>query len=68
MRKLLQLNTSLFHGDGQSSQLGEAFIKHWLRDNPGAEVTRRDLAAEAVPHLNLARFQHPRRPAHPGAA
>ncbi|KUJ84787.1 FMN-dependent NADH-azoreductase [Microbulbifer flavimaris] len=57
MRKLLQLNSSLFQGGGQSSQLGDAYVERWLQDNPQGQVNRRDLAAEPVPHLNLARFQ-----------
>jgi FMN-dependent NADH-azoreductase len=57
MRKLLQLNSSLFQTGGQSSQLGDAYVERWLNDNPDGQVNRRDLAAEPVPHLNLARFQ-----------
>ncbi|SCK14516.1 FMN-dependent NADH-azoreductase [Vogesella sp. LIG4] len=57
MQKLLQLKTSLFADQGQSSQLSDAFVEAWQASRPGSEVTIRDFAAEAVPHLDGAGFQ-----------
>lgn len=57
MQKLLQLKTSLFADQGQSSQLSDAFVAAWQAARPGAEVTVRDFAVDAVPHLDGAGFQ-----------
>ncbi len=57
MQKLLQLKTSLFADQGQSSQLSDAFVAAWQAGRPGAEVTVRDFAVDAVPHLDGAGFQ-----------
>ena len=43
MTQLLQINTSLFAGQ-------------WRAHHPDSRVTVRDLAADAVPHLDAARF------------
>lgn len=56
MTNLLQINTSLFAGQGQSSQLTEQFVAEWRANHPGARVTVRDLATDAVPHLDASRF------------
>ena len=57
MRKLLQLKTSLFSNDGQSSQLSDAFVAAWRTSHPGAEVVIRDFANDPVPHLDSVGFQ-----------
>ncbi len=57
MQKLLQLKTSLFADQGQSSQLSDAFVAAWQASRPGSEVTVRDFAVDAVPHLDGAGFQ-----------
>jgi FMN-dependent NADH-azoreductase len=56
MSTLLQLNTSLFSSQGQSSRLADQFVAAWRRNNPGARVMVRDLAQDPVPHLDGARF------------
>jgi FMN-dependent NADH-azoreductase len=56
MKTLLQLNTSLYSGAGQSSRLADEFVTGWRRSNPQARVIVRDLAADPVPHLTAARF------------
>lgn len=56
MKNLLQLNSSLFSSNGQSSQLADKFVAQWAAANPGSEVVARDLAAEPVPHLDGERF------------
>lgn len=56
MTTLLKINSSLFAGNGQSSQLADKFVAAWTKANPQAEVKVRDLAAEPVPHLDGERF------------
>jgi len=56
MKTLLQLNTSLFAAEGQSTQLAERFVKAWQEANPGAKVVIRDIGREPVPHLTAERF------------
>ncbi|MCP5124194.1 MAG: NAD(P)H-dependent oxidoreductase [Gammaproteobacteria bacterium] len=57
MKTLLQLNTSLFSGQGQSTQLADQFVARWRDKNPDGRVITRDLAADPAPHLDGARFQ-----------
>ena len=53
--KILQIKSSVFSGNGQSSRLADEFVALLRLQNPGARVVERDLAAEAVPHLDGAR-------------
>jgi len=57
MKTLLQINTSLFSGDGESSLLAARYASIWRRANPGGRVAVRDLAARPLPHLTAERFQ-----------
>lgn len=54
MKTVLQLNTSLFRQQGQSSQLGDTLVNRIL--DPEDRLISRDLAAEPVPHLSAERF------------
>lgn len=56
METILKLKTSIFAEAGASSGLSEEFVAGRLRNNPGARVIARDLAAEPVPHLTAERF------------
>ena len=56
MKTLLQLNASLFSGNGQSSRLSNEFAAAWRDANPDGKVVTRDLAADPVPHLDGQRF------------
>jgi FMN-dependent NADH-azoreductase len=56
MKTLLQIRSSIFSDNGQSSQLANRFVENWRNANPGGKVAVRDLAAEPVPHLDAARF------------
>ena len=56
MNTLLQLNTSLFSDQGQSSQLANQFVSSWRKNHPEGQVIVRDLARDPVPHLDGARF------------
>lgn len=55
--KLLQLNTSLFSDQGQSSKLAQRFIDGQRAAHPGLQIVVRDLASQPVPHLTAGRFQ-----------
>jgi FMN-dependent NADH-azoreductase len=57
MKTLLQLNSSMFSKGGQSSRLADSFVAAWQASHPGANIIKRDLAQEPVPHLDAARFQ-----------
>ena len=57
MKTLLQLKTSLFSDQGESSRLSSRFVEHWRTRNPGGRVMVRDLALEPVPHLDAAGFK-----------
>jgi FMN-dependent NADH-azoreductase len=53
MKTILQIQSSLFNGNGQSSRLASEFV---ARAFPSAQVTVRDLARDPVPHLDGERF------------
>jgi FMN-dependent NADH-azoreductase len=56
MKTLLQLHSSLFTGNGQSTRLSNEFVAAWREANPDGQVITRDLAANPVPHLDGQRF------------
>jgi len=57
MTTLLQINASISHSKGQSSQLANQFVAAFCARNPSAKVVVRDVAAaEPVPHLDGERF------------
>jgi FMN-dependent NADH-azoreductase len=57
MNTLLQLNTSIFSADGQSSGLADEYVAGWRARNPEGKVIVRDFARDPVPHLTAERFQ-----------
>ena len=57
MKTLLQIQTSLFENNGQSSKLASTFASEWLDANPEGRVIVRDIGREPVPHLTAERFQ-----------
>jgi len=57
MKTLLQINTSIFSKDGQSSRLANAFVAARKAITPGLRVVVRDFAQEPVPHLTAEGFQ-----------
>lgn len=57
MSVLLELRTSIFSTDGESSKLSERFVARWCEKHPGTEVVVRDLATNPVPHLTAERFR-----------
>jgi FMN-dependent NADH-azoreductase len=56
MHTLLQLNSSLFSSEGESSRLTDYFAAEWRRQHPDGVVLTRDLARDPVPHLTAERF------------
>ncbi|WP_293390947.1 FMN-dependent NADH-azoreductase [Nevskia sp.] len=56
MTTLLQINASLFAGQGQSSQLADRFVATYLAAHPGSSKLVRDVASDPVPHLDGRRF------------
>jgi len=57
MKTLLQIQTSLFENNGQSSKLASTFAGEWLDANPDGRLVVRDIGREPVPHLTAERFQ-----------
>ncbi|MBF5057144.1 ACP phosphodieterase [Alcanivorax sp. 521-1] len=55
MTRILYLQSSLFGEDGQSSRMARTFIDGYRQRHPDTEVVTRDLVADGVPHLDLAR-------------
>jgi len=51
MKTLLQLNTSLFADNGNSTRLANRFVAAWRAQNPGGRVIVRDLVGDPVQHL-----------------
>ena len=56
MTHVLLITSSLSGADGQSSQLAERYIDELRTAMPELDVTRRDLAESAPPHLDAATF------------
>ena len=56
MSKLLQINSSLFSNQGQSSLLANRFVAKWQAENADGQVIVRDLASDPIPHLDGERF------------
>lgn len=54
---LLQINTSLFSENGQSSKLAQDYVEAWRSRHPQGRVIVRDLATNPLPHLSAERFQ-----------
>ncbi len=52
MSNLLFVKSSLFGGDGKSSQIASEFIEALRRARPGTTVVERSLEADSIPHLS----------------
>ena len=57
MKTILQINSSLFNGSGQSSRLAAELVETLRKQNPGAHVVVRDLVKNPLPHLDAERFK-----------
>jgi FMN-dependent NADH-azoreductase len=56
MTTLLQINSSINNGNGQSSWLAGQFVAAFQARSPHVRLIKRDLAADTVPHLTAERF------------
>lgn len=56
MNNILQINSSIHNGRGESSKLATEFVAQLRVGNPGAKVVVRELAKDPIPHLDEARF------------
>jgi FMN-dependent NADH-azoreductase len=52
---ILQIKSSVFSQNGQSSRLADEFVALLREQHPGSQVVERDLIAEPVPHFDGAR-------------
>lgn len=52
MSYLLNINSSLFGVQGNSSQVAQMVVDQWQKANPDANVVLRDLSTNPVPHLD----------------
>lgn len=55
MKTLLQIHSSIFSSDGNSSQLADEFVSKWKLNNPNTLIKIRDLARNPLPHLDAQR-------------
>ena len=55
MKTLLQINSSVFGDNGQSSQLNQQLVQEWLAKNTDGKVVKRDLTQNVIPHLDSTR-------------
>lgn len=56
MNNILQINSSIHNGHGESSKLATEFVAQLRVGNPEAKVVVRDVAQNPLPHLDEARF------------
>ncbi len=56
MTKLLQLNTSIFSDEGESSKLADWLVAALAAKHPELELVRRDFGIDPIPHLDGGTF------------
>jgi FMN-dependent NADH-azoreductase len=56
MKTILQINSSLFGEQGQSSKMANDFVARIQANNVGSQLIRHDLHATPLPHLDGQRF------------
>ncbi|MFC5801128.1 NAD(P)H-dependent oxidoreductase, partial [Streptomyces formicae] len=54
MATLLHIDSAVFPQGSASRDITAAFVKSWLEAHPEGEVVYRDLAANPLPHLDVA--------------
>lgn len=57
MTQLLQINSSIFGDEGESTKLANIFVSLWKKVNPEGIVIVRDLKDCTIPHLDAGRFR-----------
>ena len=55
MHALLEIRSSLFADQGESSRLADAYVAAWRATHPNGRVIVRDLGAAPIPHLDATR-------------
>jgi FMN-dependent NADH-azoreductase len=53
--RILQIKSSVFNGNGQSSRLADEFVARLREAQPNLQLIQRNLVADPVPHLDGAR-------------
>ncbi len=56
MTRILQIKSSLFSDNGQSSKLADSFVASVRAAQSGIELVVRDVVRDALPHLDAERF------------
>jgi FMN-dependent NADH-azoreductase len=56
MKRILFIHSSLFNEDSASTQIAQSLVERVVEENPGSDVTRIDLANNALPHLGADEF------------
>jgi FMN-dependent NADH-azoreductase len=56
MNNILQINSSIYNGNGESSKLAREFVAQLRVGKPEVKVVVRDVAKQPLPHLDDARF------------
>ncbi|MEX1668006.1 FMN-dependent NADH-azoreductase [Zhongshania guokunii] len=56
MKTILQINSSLFGEQGQSSKMANDFVTQLQANSDATQLLRRDLHADPLPHLDGQRF------------
>ncbi|MGW2563276.1 FMN-dependent NADH-azoreductase [Streptomyces sp. NPDC001514] len=54
MATLLHIDSAVFPQGSASREVTAAFVKSWLEEHPEGKVVYRDLAANPLPHLDIA--------------
>jgi FMN-dependent NADH-azoreductase len=57
MKTLLEIRSSLFGAEGQSTKLADRFAAKWLRENRDGRIVTRDLTPGDMPHLTADRYR-----------
>jgi FMN-dependent NADH-azoreductase len=57
MKTILQINSSIFNGSGQSSRLANELVGVLRARHPGTQLVVRDLVKDPVPHMDAERFK-----------
>lgn len=57
MTNILHIDSGVFGANSKSNGLSAAFVEAYMARHPGAQVVRRDLAAEPLPHLDASLVQ-----------
>lgn len=57
MKRILFIQSSLFDEDSASTRIARSLVEQIVRENPGSEVSRIDLAHNPLPHLEADEFK-----------